>query len=82
MPVYKPKGLTSADRTDAEKKAIAQQGGVSVQLDTLPSFHRQEFGVSSMPAAVEYNDTLANQVQEERDKIAENYYLGEEDHVN
>lgn len=82
MPVYKPKGLTSADRTDAEKKAIAQQGGVSVQLDTLPSFHRQEFGVSSMPAAVEYNDTLANQVQDERDKIAENYYLGEEDHVN
>lgn len=82
MPVYKPKGLTSADRTDAEKKAIAQQGGVSVQLDTLPSFHRQEFGVSSMPAAVEYNDTLANQVQEERAKRAENYYLGEEDHVN
>lgn len=82
MPVYKPKGLTSADRTDAEKKAMAQQGGVSVQLDTLPSFHRQEFGVSSMPAAVEYNDTLANQVQEERAKRAENYYLGEEDHVN
>lgn len=81
MPVYKPKGLTSADRTDAEKKAIAQQGGVSVQLDTLPSFHRQEFGVSSMPAAVEYNDTLANQVQEERAKRAKNYYLGEEDHV-
>ena len=82
MPVYKPKGLTSADRTDAEKKAIAQQGGVSVQLDTLPSFHRQEFGVSSMPAAVEYNDTLANQVQEERARRAENYYLGEEDHIN
>lgn len=82
MPVYKPKGLTSADRTDAEKKAMAQQGGVSVQLDTLPSFHRQEFGVSSMPAAVEYNDTLANQVQEERARRAENYYLGEEDHVN
>lgn len=81
MPVYKPKGLTSADRTDAEKKAVAQQGGVSVQLDTMPSFHRQEFGVSSMPAAVEYNDTLANQVQEERAKRAENYYLGEGDHV-
>ena len=82
MPVYKPKGLTSADRTDAEKKAMAQQGGVSVQLDTLPSFHRQEFGVSSMPAVVEYNDTLANQVQEERARRAENYYLGEEDHVD
>lgn len=81
MPVYKPKGLTSADRTDAEKKAMAQQGGVSVQLDTLPSFHRQEFGVSSMPAVVEYNDTLANQVQEERARRAENYYLGEEDNV-
>ena len=81
MPVYKPKGLTSADRTDEEKKAIAQQGGVSVQLDTLPSFHRQEFGVSSMPAVVEYNDTLANQVQDERDKIAEKYHLGEEDNV-
>lgn len=81
MPVYKPKGLTSADRTDAEKKAMAQQGGVSVQLDTLPSFHRQEFGVSSMPAVVEYNDTLANQVQEERARRAENYYLGEGDNV-
>lgn len=81
MPVYKPKGLTSADRTDAEKKAIAQQGGVSVQLDTLPSFHRQKFGVSSMPAVVEYKDTLANQVQDERDKIADKYYLGEGDHV-
>lgn len=81
MPVYKPKGLTSADRTDAEKKAVAQQGGVSVQLDTLPSFHRQEFDISSMPAAVEYNDTLANQFQEERAKKAENYHLGEEDNV-
>ena len=81
MPVYKSKGLTAADRSDAEKKAVAQQGGVSVALDTLPSFHRQEFDVSQMPAAVEYNDTLAAQVQQERDKIADRYFLGENDHV-